>query len=57
MPGVFAAATMNLAVAPVVFLDTCVLLDNIRAPLRNLAGNVGAATEVLKGANRNPPTI
>jgi hypothetical protein len=58
MPDVLAAAdTINLAVAPVVFLDTCVLLDIVRAPLRNFAGNVGAATEVLTGANRNPPTI
>ena len=58
MPDVAAAAaTINLAVAPVVFLDTCVLLDVVRAPLRNAAGNVGAATEVLTGANRNPPTI
>ena len=31
---------------------TCVLLDVVRAPLRNAAGNVGAATEVLTGANR-----
>jgi hypothetical protein len=58
MPGVdAAAATINLAVAPVVFLDTCVLLDVVRAPLRNAAGNVGAATEVLTGAIGNPPTI
>jgi hypothetical protein len=58
MPDVVAAAaTISLAVAPVVFLDSCVLLDIVRAPLRNAAGNVGAATEVLRGANRNPPTI
>jgi hypothetical protein len=31
MPDVLAAAdTINLAVAPVVFLDTCVLLDIVR---------------------------
>ncbi|MGC8639447.1 MAG: hypothetical protein ACP5XB_06165 [Isosphaeraceae bacterium] len=52
-----AAARVKLAVAPVVFLDTCVLLDVVRAPLRNAAGNVEAATEVLTGANRTPPTI
>ena len=58
MPDVAAAAAhIKLAVAPVVFLDTCVLLDVVRAPLRNAAGDVEAATEVLKGARRNPPTV
>jgi hypothetical protein len=58
MPDVAAAAArIRLAVAPVVFLDTCVLLDVVRAPLRNAAGNVEAATEVLTGANRTPPTV
>lgn len=52
-----AAAEINLAVAPVVFLDTCVLLDVVRAPLRNAAGNVEAAAEILTGANRSPPTV
>ncbi len=52
-----AAAHMKRAVAPVVFLDTCVLLDVVRAPLRNAAGNVEAATEILTGANRTPPTV
>jgi hypothetical protein len=58
MPNVAtAAARIKLAVAPVVFLDTCVLLDVVRAPLRNAAGTVEAATELLTGATRNPPTI
>ena len=58
MPDVAAAAAhIKLAVAPVVFLDTCVLLDVVRAPLRNTAGNVEAAKEVLTGASRTPPTI
>jgi hypothetical protein len=58
MPNVAAAAAqIKLAVAPVVFLDTCVLLDIVRAPLRNAAGNVEAATELLTGATRNPPTV
>jgi hypothetical protein len=52
-----AAAQIKLAVAPVVFLDTCVLLDVVRAPVRNAAGNVEAATELLTGATRKPPTV
>jgi hypothetical protein len=58
MPDVAAAAAhIKQAVAPVVFLDTCVLLDVVRAPRRNAAGNVEAATELLRGATRNPPTV
>ena len=58
MPNVAAAAALiKLAVAPVIFLDTCVLLDVVRAPLRNAAGNVEAATELLTGATRKPPTV
>ncbi|HLJ91991.1 MAG TPA: hypothetical protein VKU02_02245 [Gemmataceae bacterium] len=58
MPNVAAAAAhIKLAVAPVVFLDTCVLLDVVRAPLRNAAGNVEAATELLTRATRNPPAV
>ena len=52
-----AAAHIKLAVAPVVFLDTCVLLDVVRAPGRNAAGDVEAATELLTGATRKPPTV
>ncbi len=58
MPDVAAAAAqINLAPAPVVFLDTCVLLDIVRAPLRDAAANVQAATELLTGATKVPPTI
>jgi hypothetical protein len=58
MPDVAAvAAKIKLAVAPAVFLDTCVLLDIVRAPLRNTAANVEAATEVLTGARRPLPTV
>lgn len=58
MPDVAAAsAHIKRAVAPVVFLDTCVLLDVVRAPRRNAAGNVEAAAELLTGATRTPPTV
>lgn len=57
MPDVAAAAHIKRAVAPVVFLDTCVLLDVVRAPSRNAAGDVEAAMELLTGATRNPPTV
>lgn len=58
MPDVAAAAAqIKRAVAPVIFLDTCVLLDVVRAPRRNAPGNVEAATELLRGATRNPPTV
>ncbi len=58
MPSVAdAAAHIKLAVAPIVFLDTCALLDVVRAPLRNAAGNVEAPAELLTGATRNPPTV
>jgi len=43
--------------APVLFLDTCVLLDVIRAPLRDSAFTVQAAVEVLTAAQRSPPTV
>lgn len=43
--------------APFIFLDTCVLLDIIRAPNRGAALTVGAAIELLKGATKDPPTV
>ena len=49
-----AVARIRLAVAPVVFLDTCVILDVVRAPLRDAAATVGAALELLAGATRVP---
>lgn len=58
MPSVAsAAAQIHGAAAPVVFLDTCVLLDIVRAPLRNAPRNVAGATELLVGVRRNPPTV
>ena len=52
-----AVGTIQAHVAPVVFLDTCVLLDIIRAPLRNACLTVQAATELLTGAQRVSPTV
>jgi hypothetical protein len=52
-----AIGRIQRAVAPVVYLDTCVLLDIVRAPLRNAAGAVEAALELLTGAKRSVPTI
>ncbi|MEI7685748.1 MAG: PIN domain-containing protein [Planctomycetota bacterium] len=52
-----AVAQIKLSVAPVVFLDTCVLLDVVRAPLRNAPENVEAATELLRSATCNPPKV
>jgi len=43
--------------APVVFLDTCVLLDIIRAPQRNASENVLAAQQLLEGVCKAPPTV
>jgi hypothetical protein len=44
-------------VAPVVFLDTCVLLDVIRAPRRNISTAVQAAIELSTAAQRMPPRV
>jgi len=52
-----AVITIQAHPAPVVYLDTCVLLDIIRAPLRNAASAVQAASELLTGARRVPPTV
>jgi hypothetical protein len=58
MPSIPAAvATIQANPAPVVYLDTCVLLDVIRAPLRNTAAAVQAAAELLTGAQRGTPTV
>jgi len=58
MPSIPAAVTTIQAdPAPVVYLDTCVQLDIIRAPLRNAASAVQAASELLTGAQRVPPTV
>lgn len=52
-----AVGAIQAHVAPVVFLDTCVLLDIVRAPLRNASLTVQAATELLTGAQRVSPTV
>ena len=58
MPSIAAAvATIEANPAPMVYLDTCVLLDIIRAPLRNTAAAVQAASELMTGARRKPPTV
>jgi len=49
--------TIQAHVAPVVFLDTCILLDVIRAPMRNLPTAVQAANELLTSAQRVPPRV
>ena len=51
------SARFRLMPRTVVFLDTCVLLDVIRAPLRDAATTVQAAMELLAGAQRLPPTV
>jgi hypothetical protein len=58
MPSIPAAvAAIQAHPAPVVFLDTCALLDIVRAPNRGAASTVEAATELLTGANKNPATV
>lgn len=43
--------------APVLFLDSCVLLDIVRAPLRNKPSEVQFARLFLASAQKNPKTI
>jgi hypothetical protein len=52
-----AVATIQARPAPVVFLDTCALLDVVRAPSRGAASTVEAATELLTGGTKKPPTV
>ncbi len=49
-----AAAAARAAGAPVLFLDTCVILDVIRAPARAIMGCVEAATRLLAMASATP---
>jgi hypothetical protein len=57
MPTIAGAAAQVLAAGiPVLFLDTCSILDVIRAPARNLTHCVEAATELLGMATAAPPT-
>lgn len=55
MPSLADAAAQVLAAGvPVLFLDTCSILDVIRAPARGLVGCVEAATELLGMATASP---
>jgi hypothetical protein len=47
--------TANLA--PVLFLDTCILLDVVRAPLRSKPDEVRVAQLLLTSVQKNPKTI
>jgi hypothetical protein len=52
-----AVTTITANPAPVVFLDSCVLLDIVRAPLRNIAGEIRVAQQFLASVAKVPPTI
>ncbi|MBI1913453.1 MAG: hypothetical protein HYS12_01660 [Planctomycetes bacterium] len=52
-----AVSTITANPAPVVFLDSCILLDTVRAPLRNAAGEVRVASQFLVAVGRVPKTI
>ncbi|MBI1914956.1 MAG: hypothetical protein HYS12_09510 [Planctomycetes bacterium] len=43
--------------APVLFLDSCILLDIVRTPLRNKASEVRVATQFLASVRKAPKTI
>jgi hypothetical protein len=45
------------APAPVVFLDSCVLLDIVRAPLRNAASEVRVGNQFLASVRKVPATV
>jgi hypothetical protein len=56
MPSIADTATRVAAAGvPVLFLDTCSILDVIRAPVRGLAGCVEAASELLAMATAATP--
>jgi hypothetical protein len=48
---------VTTAPAPVLFLDACILLDVVRAPLRNNPSEVQSAIVFLSSAQKNPKTI
>lgn len=52
-----AVLTISGNPAPVVFLDSCVLLDVVRAPLRNVAGEVRVASQLRASAGKVPKTV
>ena len=43
--------------APVLFLDACIFLDIVRAPLRNKASEIQLARVFLMAAQKNPKTV
>jgi hypothetical protein len=49
--------TVNANPAPVLFLDACILLDIVRAPLRNKASEVQFAREFLGSVRKTPKTV
>jgi hypothetical protein len=51
------ATTVRASPAPVAFLDSCTLLDVVRAPLRNKATEVRVARSFLAAARKAPKTI
>jgi hypothetical protein len=52
-----AVAAINGIPAPVAFLDSCILLDVVRAPRRNKASEVRVARQFLASANKVPRTL
>lgn len=50
-----AVAQISAANVPVLFLDTCILLDVVRAPARGLAKVVESASELVIRATLAPP--
>jgi hypothetical protein len=50
-------AAVTRSPAPVIFLDSCTLLDVVRAPLRNRASDVQVARVFLSSVQKAPETI
>ena len=51
------ATTVGSTPAPVAFIDSCTLLDIVRAPLRNKATEIRVARLFRTAARKNPKTI
>jgi hypothetical protein len=52
-----AVATITGNPAPVLFLDSCVLLDIVRAPLRNASSEIRVANQFLASVAKAPKTV
>ena len=50
-------ADISAAPAPVVFLDTCAILDVARAPMRGQPDSVPAAMDLIRLAAQSPPGV